>query len=118
MNWCDALAVHLNTGGADWLVFGPSEAWDYWGECSCYVPDHESFPPLGQEVVKMTDWLAVVDAYLYTIGGVGAEDALCEACISGRSARRRWREASRSSASSATGWSKPMAGPARSIAAP
>ena len=32
----------------------------------------------------MTDWLAVVDAYLYTIGSVGVEDALCEACISGR----------------------------------
>jgi hypothetical protein len=32
----------------------------------------------------MTDWLAVVDAYLYTIGAVGVEDALCEACISGR----------------------------------
>ena len=31
----------------------------------------------------MTDWLAVVDAYLYTIGSVGVEDALCEACISG-----------------------------------
>ncbi|HZT19615.1 MAG TPA: hypothetical protein VFA23_09445 [Dongiaceae bacterium] len=32
----------------------------------------------------MTDWLAAVDAYLYAIGGVGAEDALCDACISGR----------------------------------
>jgi len=32
----------------------------------------------------MTDWLAAVDAYLYTIGSVGVEDALCDACISGR----------------------------------
>ena len=32
----------------------------------------------------MTDWLAAVDAYLYAIGGLGVEDALCDACISGR----------------------------------
>jgi hypothetical protein len=32
----------------------------------------------------MTDWLAAVDAYLYTIGSVGVEDALCDACVSGR----------------------------------
>lgn len=32
----------------------------------------------------MTDWLAAVDAYLYTIGSIGVEDVLCDACISGR----------------------------------
>ena len=32
----------------------------------------------------MTDWLAAVDAFLYAISGMGAEDALCEACVSGR----------------------------------
>jgi len=32
----------------------------------------------------MADWIGAVDAYLYTIGSIGAEDALCEACISGR----------------------------------
>jgi hypothetical protein len=34
--------------------------------------------------VEMADWLAAVDSYLYTIGGIGVEDALCDACISGR----------------------------------
>jgi hypothetical protein len=32
----------------------------------------------------MMDWLAAVDAYLYAVGGLGVEDALCEACVSGR----------------------------------
>ena len=32
----------------------------------------------------MADWLAAVDAYLYTLGSTGGEEALCDACISGR----------------------------------
>ena len=32
----------------------------------------------------MTDWLAAADAYLYSTSGAGIEDALCDACISGR----------------------------------
>jgi hypothetical protein len=32
----------------------------------------------------MTDWLAAVDVYLYSISGGGIEEALCDACISGR----------------------------------
>ncbi len=66
----------------------------------------------------MTDWLAVVDAYLYTIGSVGVEDALCEACISGRLPEALAGSIEVDTASSPTGWSKPMAGQARSIAVP
>jgi hypothetical protein len=32
----------------------------------------------------MTDWLAAADAYLYSLGSIGVEDALCDACLSGR----------------------------------
>src|SRR5256885_9760946 len=86
MNRCDALAVHLKHGRRRLASIRPARSMGLSRECSCYVPGLAlESPSLGQEVEKMTDWLAVVDAYLYTIGGVGAEDALCEACISGRS---------------------------------
>jgi hypothetical protein len=37
---------------------------------------------IGRE--NMADWLAAADAYLYSISGVGIEETLCDACISGR----------------------------------
>ena len=36
------------------------------------------------EVEGLMDWLGAVDSYLYLIAGIGVEDAVCEACISGR----------------------------------